>query len=374
MTGDNAKFYVGFNLVKGIGPVRLRGLIDFFGDVESAWNAGYPDLAQSGLGSKEINALQKTKSSELLERTWEYIHTKNITVMTWQDENYPRLLLEIDHSPPVLYLRGVIGEQDDPSVSIVGTRRMSEYGKQVAMELSQMLAHNRVTIVSGLARGIDAVAHRAALESGGRTIAVFGCGIDRVYPPEHRKLAEEITQNGALISDYPPGTKPEASNFPARNRIISGLSRMVVVVEAGTRSGALITANFAAEQGRDVFAVPGYIYSPASKGTNNLIQQGAFPMLDPQDVLEVLNLNTIDLHRTARTELPSDPTEAQLLKMLGREPLHVDEISLGIDMPVENVTASLTVMELKGMIRQVGSMHYVAVHEAESEYEIEESS
>ncbi|MFN2158969.1 MAG: DNA-processing protein DprA [Anaerolineales bacterium] len=369
MADNSIKYWVGFNLVKGIGPVRLRGLVDFFGDVESSWNASLSDLERSGLGLKEINALQEIRSSDLLERTWDYIQSKNITVLTWEDEKYPRLLREIDHPPPVLYLRGEIRVEDDPSVSVVGTRRMTEYGKQVTTELSQTLAHNGITIVSGLARGVDAVAHRVALESNGRTIAVFGCGIDRVYPPEHRSLAEEIAGHGALVSDYPPGTKPEASNFPARNRIISGLSRVVVVIEAGSRSGALITANFAAEQGRDVFAVPGFIYSPASTGTNNLIQQGAFPMLGPQDVLEILNLDMIDQHRSARQELPADATEAELLRLLGREPLHVDEISSKINMPIENVTASLAVMELKGMIRQVGSMHYVAVREAAAKYE-----
>ncbi len=373
MAEDRTQYWVGFNLVKGIGPVRLKGLIDYFGDIEAAWNAGYPDLERSGLGSREINAFQKIRSSDLLERTWHYIQANNITVLTWQDEKYPRLLLEIDHPPPVLYLRGDFRPEDDPAVSIVGTRRMTEYGKQVATELSQTLAHNGITIVSGLAHGIDAVAHKTALECQGRTLAVFGCGIDIVYPPEHRKLAEEITESGALISDYPPGTKPEASNFPARNRIISGVSRAVVVIEAGSRSGALITANFAAEQGRDVFAVPGYIYSPASKGTNNLIQQGAIPMLDPQDVLEILNLDMIDQHRSARVELPADATEAKLMELLGREPLHVDEISSEINLPIENVTASLVVMELKGMIKQVGSMHYVAVHEPAGNYELEEN-
>lgn len=374
MADDRTKYWVGFNLVKGIGPVRLKGLIDHFGDIEAAWNAGYADLERSGLGSREINAFQKIRSSDLLERTWDYIQANNITVLTWLDETYPRLLLEIDHPPPVLYLRGDFRPEDDPAVSIVGTRRMTEYGKQVATELSQTLAQNGITIVSGLARGIDAAAHRTALECQGRTLAVFGCGIDIVYPPEHRKLAEEISASGALISDYPPGTRPEASNFPARNRIISGVSRAVVVIEAGSRSGALITANFAAEQGRDVFAVPGYIYSPASKGTNNLIQQGAIPMLDPQDVLEILNLDMIDQHRAARVELPADATEAKLMELLGREPLHVDEISSEINLPIENVTASLVVMELKGMIRQVGSMHYVAVHEPAGNYELEESS
>jgi DNA processing protein len=229
-----------------------------------------------------------------------------------------------------------------------------------------------VTVVSGLARGIDAVAHQAALNAGGRTLAVLGSGVDRVYPPEHQKLAERIASHGALISDYAPGTPPEAGNFPPRNRIISGLSRAVVVVEAGLDSGALITASFAAEQGREVFAVPGNINAPQSQGANRLIRDGAHPLLSPQDVLETLNLTMAAEQREARVALPVDASEARLLQVLGQQPIHVDEIRSQTGMPIEKVTSTLALMELKGMVRQVGGMNYVAVREASEEYQVGE--
>jgi DNA processing protein len=231
------------------------------------------------------------------------------------------------------------------------------------------LARNGVTVVSGLARGVDSVAHQAALTAAGRTLAVLGSGVDKVYPPEHRMLAGSIQGRGALLSDYAPGTLPDAGNFPPRNRIISGLSMAVVVVEAGQESGALITAKFAAEQGREVFAVPGNILAPQSQGTNRLIQQGARPLLDPREVLEALDLTRVTEHRAARAVLPGDATEAQLLQALGAEPRHVDELCVHTGMPIENITAALALMELKGMVRQVGGMNYVAVREAREAYE-----
>jgi DNA processing protein len=196
--------------------------------------------------------------------------------------------------------------------------------------------------------------------------------VDRVYPPEHRRLAEQIVARGALASDYPPGTPPESTNFPPRNRIISGLSLAVVVVEAGQTSGALITAAFAADQGREVFAVPGNITAPQSVGTNRLIQNGAHPLLDPQTVLEALELTMVTEHRAARVVLPADAVEAQLFSALDREPLHVDEIRARTGLPIEKVSATLALMELKGMVRQVGGMNYVAVREAKEEYQVGE--
>ena len=214
------------------------------------------------------------------------------------------------------------------------------------------------------------MAHQAALKAGGRTLAVLGCGVDRIYPPENRRLADEILARGAILSDYAPGTPPDSANFPPRNRIISGLSLAVVVVEAGEASGALITATFAAEQGREVFAVPGSILAPQSKGTNRLIRDGAQPLLDPQEVLEALNLTAVTEHQAARAALPSDPTERELYQLLGPEPVHIDEILTRTDLPIETVSATLALMELKGMARQVGGMHYVAVREALEDYHI----
>jgi DNA processing protein len=226
-----------------------------------------------------------------------------------------------------------------------------------------------VTVVSGLARGVDGLAHQSALRRGGRTLAVLGSGVDQIYPPEHRRLASEIEQNGAVISDYPPGTQPEALNFPPRNRIIAGLSRAVVVVEAGVKSGALITTAFAVEQGREVFAVPGNLYAPQSVGTNMLIRQGAMIYLNVPDLLEQLNLQQIGQQQTARAVLPANAEEARLMAILNRQPQHVDEIRALADLPIEQVSAALTMMELKGLARQVGGMRYVAAFEAQAEYD-----
>lgn len=369
MLDENVKPWIGFNLVKGIGPARLKSLQEYFGSVSEAWYAPSMELAATGLGGKLVDSLLEVRSGDQLDRTWNFLNQNQISVLTWDDPGYPRYLQQIDHPPPILYFRGDICEEDDWSVAVVGTRRLTKYGRQVAEDVAGMLAHNGITVVSGLARGVDAVAHQTALDAGGRTLAVLGCGIDRIYPPEHRQLAGKIIEKGAVITDYPPGTKPEASNFPARNRIISGLSRAVVVVEAGIRSGALITASFAAEQGREVFAVPGTIYAHASKGANRLIQQGAHPLIDPQDILEILNLELIHEQRSARTTLPEDATEAQLYQIIGNEALHVDEIMAKVQLPIEKVTSTLALMELKGIIRQVGSMHYVAVHEPAGEYD-----
>lgn len=366
-------YWIGFNLVKGIGAVRFRILLDTFGDARAAWQASTQELRATGLGPKVVENLLKVRSQVSLEQVWERIQTQGVSVLTWQDEDYPRRLKEIDQSPPVIYVKGDLLPEDEWAVAIVGTRRITTYGRQVAEELAATLARSGVTIVSGLARGVDSVAHQAALNAGGRTAAVLGSGVDQIYPPENRRLAEQIFNRGALVSDYPLGTLPDGQNFPPRNRIISGLSLAVVIVEAGLTSGALITASFAAEQGREVFAVPGSILAPQSQGTNRLIQDGARPLLSPQDVLEALNLTMVTEHRAARVALPSDPTEAKLLQALSREPVHVDEIRARTDIPIEQVSATLALMELKGMVRQVGGMHYVAVREEAGSYDAGEA-
>jgi len=365
---DQKCYWIGFNLVKGIGAARLRALMDAFGDVETAWQASEDDLRAAGLNARIIENLVQLRADLDLELVWERIQSQGIHVLTWQDPDYPRRLLEIDQPPPVLYMLSELLEADEWSIAVVGSRRITAYGRQVTEEIGASLARNGITVVSGLARGVDAVAHQAALQAGGRTLAVLGSGVDRIYPPEHRNLAEQIIQQGAILSDYALGTPPDAANFPPRNRIISGLARATVVVEAGERSGALITAGFAAEQGREVFAVPGNIYAPQSKGPNHLILEGARPLLDVKDLLEILDMVSIGEFRQARTVLPADAVEAQLFSILGREPLHVDEIRSRANMPIEKVSAVLTLMELKGMVRQVGGMHYVAARETGPDY------
>jgi DNA processing protein len=366
---EQKKYWIGFNITRGIGPARLRLLLDAFGDAQTAWNASPRELAQAGLGGKLVEALLHARSSLDLDRVWENIARQGITVLTWDDADYPRRLREIDNPPPTLYLRGGFTPLDDWAVAIVGTRRVTAYGRQVTEELATFLAANGITVVSGLARGTDAIAHKAALDAGGRTIAVLGSGVDKIYPPENKKLAAQIETHGALISDYAVGTMPEGPNFPPRNRIISGLSLGIVVVEAGHESGALITADFAAEQGREVFAVPGNITAPQSRGTNQLIQGGAHPLLLPADVLDVLQLTRVTQHQSAAKALPENALETRLYSLMQLEPVHIDEISIRAEMPVDRVSAALTMMELKGIVRQVGGMQYIAVREIQPEYD-----
>jgi DNA processing protein len=365
---DDKRYWVGFNLVRGIGAVRLQALIDHFGDAASAWQGTPGELRAAGLGSKVIERLLEVRKDVDLDNLWDKINAQGIQILTWNDETYPPRLKDIEHPPPILYIRGEFLPEDHFAVAIVGTRKVTSYGRQVTEELSTFLAANGVTVISGLARGVDAIAHSTTLRSGGRTVAVLGCGVDRIYPPENRGLAEQMMTRGALISDYPVGTAPESSNFPPRNRIISGLSLAVIVIEAGETSGALITAEFAAEQGREVFAVPGNILAPQSKGTNKLIQNGAQPLLTAQDLLQALNLTRVVEQKAARKILPVDEVEAQVLNALGNEPLHVDELRNQTGLPVEKVSAALVMMELKGMVRQVGGMQYVAVREVQSGY------
>ena len=366
---DPRQYWVAFSLVRGIGAVRFQAILNYFGDPQIAWGAPTEALRDAGLSDKIIENLVSTRDQVDLDKIWDQIEATGISVLIQQDENYPKRLKELDQPPPLIYTQGEIIPDDEWSVAIVGTRRVTAYGRQVAEDIAGSLARNGLTIISGLARGVDSIAHQAALNAGGRTIAVLGSGLDRIYPPENRRLAEQIKASGVLISEYSPSTPPEASNFPQRNRLISGLSLAVIVVEAGIKSGALITANFAADQGREVFAVPGNITSPGSMGTNRLISNGAHPMLSADQVLEILELGLVAEHRSARVALPSDALEAQLFETLGGEPLHIDEITNRTEIPVEKVTATLALMELKGMVRQVGGMQYIALREVREAYD-----
>lgn len=365
---NEKRYWVGFNLVKGIGAVRLQGLRDHFGDLALAWQAPADALQAAGLSPKLTGRVVQVRTDVDLDKLLARITAQGIEILTWEDDLYPPRLKEIDQPPPVLYVRGAIKNEDFWSVAVVGTRRVSAYGRQVTEEIGSYLASNGVTVVSGLARGVDAIAHQSALKAGGRTLAVLGCGVDRIYPPEHVQLAGKMIANGALVSDYAPGTPPDASNFPPRNRIISGLSMATVVVEAGETSGALITAQFAIDQGREVFAVPGNILAPQSKGTNRLIAQGARPLLSVRDLLDVLNLTRVNEQHLVRKVLPADETESKLMSVLTHEPLHMDEIRNQTGLPIERVSATLVMMELKGMVRQVGGQNYVAVREEQAGY------
>lgn len=357
------------NTVKRVGAVRLRTLLSSFGSAQAAWHASPGQWSAAGMQPAVVQNFAEARANFNSEKLLNELKKHNVDFFTLQDDAYPRRLKDLDQAPPVLFFRGSFIPEDEWAVAVVGTRAVTAYGRQIAEELGAFLAHNGITVVSGLAKGVDALAHQAALNAGGRTLAVIAHGLDMVYPPQHRSLAENIYKSGALISDYALGTPPDAANFPPRNRIISGLSLAVVVVEAGESSGALITAGFAAEQGRDVFAVPGNIYGPQSKGTNMLIQRGAHPLLRFEDLLAALDLEMMGEMKSARVTLPADATEAKLFGLLGQEPLHVNEIGIRADLPIEQVSSALALMELKGLVRQVGGMNYIAAREARAEYD-----
>jgi DNA processing protein len=367
---EKQAYWVGFNLVRGIGSVRMKNILDYYGSLDIAWDAPASGLIAAGLPARVVDNFIQVRSSVNLEKVMEKITSQGVQVYTWDDDIYPKRLKEIAQPPPVLFAKGSINVEDDWAVSVVGTRRVTPYGRQVTAEIARFLAENGITVVSGLARGVDAIAHQTALQSGGRTIAVLGSGVDVVYPPEHRKLAEEIALQGAVISDYPMGTQPESTNFPPRNRIIAGLSLATIVVEAGETSGALITAKFAADQGRDVFAVPGSILTPQSEGTNHLIEQGARPLLRMSEILEILKLENIPEKQANRKSITATPDEKKLLQHLSQEPKYIDEICNLSGLPIQSVSATLTMMELKGLVTHVGGMNYVAAREQKATYKV----
>jgi DNA processing protein len=356
---DRLAYWVGFNKVLGIGPARLRALLDCFGDIEKAWLAQASELQQAGLDRRTLANLLATRHSLDLDHELARIRQAGVRVLTWESPDFPASLHHIPDPPPVLYILGELLPEDDWAVAMVGTRSASVYGKEVARRLASDLAANGVTVVSGLALGIDTVAHQAALDAGGRTLAVLGSGVDVIYPAPNRRLARAIMERGALVSEYALGTQPERNNFPPRNRIISGLAQGVVVVEASVRSGALITAEFALEQGRDVFAVPGNIFQRSCEGTNRLIRDGAIPVLAVGDVLEELNLLQVAQQAEIRASAPTTPVESRLLDLLSYNPLHVDELGRAAALPVATVASTLTLLELKGLARQAGAMTYV---------------
>jgi DNA processing protein len=352
-------YYLGFNLVSGIGPARLDRLIAFFGSLEEAWQASTGDLMMAGLDGRTADALIDVRKRVDLEAEYQRITRSGVRIISRDDALYPSLLRELVNGPPLIYVRGTLTENDRWAIAVVGTRQATTYGRDVTRKLVAELASAGVTIVSGLALGIDAVAHEAALRGGGRTLAVLGSGVDRVYPTQNRPLAQAILGQGAIISEYPLGTQPTPTNFPARNRIISGLSLGVLVVEAAARSGALITVQFALEQGRDVLAVPGSIFSAKSEGPHRLIRDGATIVTRAEDVLQALNMQHAVEQQAITAAVPETPEEVALLKLVEAEPRHIDAISRDSDLAPPIVSATLAMLELKGLVKQVGGMQYV---------------
>jgi DNA processing protein len=365
------KYWVGFNYIPGIGRVRLGQLENYFGKLELAWKAPPGELKRAGLDSPALRAIDEWRPKISPDDEMDKLERFHVQILTCNDADYPKRLKEIYDYPPVIYVKGSLLLEDEWCLAVVGTRRATVYGKQVTEEIVTDLARNRISIVSGLAKGIDTVAHHSALEAGGRTLAVFASGLDIIYPSENERLVKNILEHGAIISEYPLGTKPRAENFPRRNRILSGLSLGVLVTEADEDSGAMITAHDALEQNREVFAIPGSILSPSSRGTNRLIQMGEAKLVRVcTDILEELNLTTVARQIEMRELLPETETESLLINQLSAEPSHIDEVCRKSGLPAATVSSTLAMMELKGLVKQVGTMNYVLSREMRQEYKV----
>ncbi|WP_298815922.1 DNA-processing protein DprA [Chloroflexus sp.] len=355
---DTIRYYIGFNLVPGIGPLRLGRLIERCGSVAAAWHASDTAMIAAGLDARSIASLKAARQTLDLHAELARLRAADVIPIPITDPSYPPLLRMTPTPPPLLYLRGAITPADQRAVAIVGTRHPSPYGREVTRQLARDLAAAGMTIVSGLALGIDTIAHTAALEAGGRTIAVLASGVDRIYPERNKALAQRITAAGALVSDYPLGTPPAPLNFPPRNRIIAGLSLATIVVEAGEHSGALITVQFALDQGRDVMAVPGSIFNPLSVGPHRLIRDGAAVITTASDVLAALDLTGNSDAGESPLELALTPEEEAIYRAVEAEPQHIDVIGRAAGQSAAATAAALALLELKGLVRQVAPLYY----------------
>jgi len=357
---SNQKYWLGLSLVQQMGSVRIQQLVSAFGTARDAWLAPERDLKEAKLPPKALSSLLELRRSLDLDAEVAKVTKIGAYLVTWADSSYPDNLRHIPDPPPLLYVRGTLLNSDILALSIVGTRRATRYGLDVANRMGYWLASQDVTIVSGLAPGVDSAAHRGALQAKGRTIAVMGTGIDSIYPRENKKLADEIVDNGALVTEFAPGTPPTGKNFPRRNRIISGLSLGTLIAEAPKNSGAIITAETALEQGRDVFAVPANIFNEMGAGCNRLIQEGAKLVMRASDVLDELNVTYTNKVVEQKTEViaPAGNLEAQVLEALDTEPRHIDEIIRQTGLSTSNVASTLAILELKGLAQMVGGMQY----------------
>jgi DNA processing protein len=369
MYEDRLKYWMALKSIPGIGNAIFSSLVERFGSPEAVFSASVAALCSVSDMNKNIaGAIVSFPDWDSIMRQIEAMNKSGINIITFRDELYPANLLNIYDRPVFLYVKGTLRQEDVP-VAVVGSRRASTYGKYTTERMSRELALQGVTIVSGMARGIDTSAHRGALSVSGRTIAVLGSGLDVIYPPENKNLFSDIAQNGAVISEFPPGTEPLPFNFPARNRIISGMSYGVLVVEAGEKSGSLITARLAMEQGRDVFAIPGAIDSASSRGANSLIKQGAKLVDTIDDILEDIlpqveyfqprqSIHMSDVHeakppmKAEKRPVAAGGVEQSIAGILLSGEMHADEIITSTNLAPAAVMSALITMELKGIIEQ----------------------
>jgi DNA processing protein len=363
--------YIALNMVDGVGPIRVRALLDRFNEPQAILSAAKADLMQvAGVGEEVARSIISWREKVDLDGELARIEKAAVQVVTRDDADYPKNLREVYDPPIILYVKGTLSERDALAIAVVGSRRTTLYGQDMARKLAYQLGRVGVTVVSGLARGIDTAAHTGTLQAKGRTVAVIGCGIDIVYPAENEKLANEIIEKGgAVVTEFPFGVKPDKQNFPMRNRIISGWSIGTVVVEANLKSGALITANQAAEQGRQVFAVPGRADSILSRGTNKLIKDGAKLTEDVEDILGEFEY-LLPKRATEPAEAASEgggtkpalvlsDMEEKVMAQVGREETAIDEIIRASGLTTACVSATLLSLEMKRLVRQLPGKLYV---------------
>jgi DNA processing protein len=379
---NDLKYWVAFHQVSGLGPATFAKIEARFGDFETAWLASLSDLVAAGVPRKVAGETERFRNENEPDEVMGGLDNLGITALHLRHPEYPSQLAETSVAPSVVYVKGEMLAAYELAIAIVGSRDATPYGLEMTRRISYDLARAGVTVVSGLARGIDTAAHRAALEAGGRTMAVLGSGLDRVYPQRNIPMAEKIAENGALFTEYPPGVSALPQHFPRRNRVVSGLCHGVLVVEAAFKSGAMLTVNWALEQNRDVFAVPGSALSEKSKGTNWLIQQGAKLTTVADDILEELNIeysptivetfdkgsdenssefgkNALDKLARANNVLSIERRVADLLEN-SEGPIHVDDITRALGETAAAVSSVLVMLELRGSARQIGSMQFIA--------------
>ncbi|MFA5777338.1 MAG: DNA-processing protein DprA [Parcubacteria group bacterium] len=360
------KFLNALNKINGLGPQKMKMLLDFFGSPENVWKSDFQNLVQSGIGESLANKIVSEREKINPEEEMEKLAKENVRIIALNDSAYPPLLREIPSAPYILYIKSTLELSEIFSgylISIVGSRKMTSYGKQVAYSFARDLATSGITIVSGMALGIDAEAHTGALEVKGKTIAILGSSLEdsNIGPRANYNLSRRIIESGALVSDFPLGTPSVPGNFPARNRLMAGLTLGTLIVEAQMESGSLITANLAVEFNREVFSVPGPIFSESSQGTNKLIREGAKLVTSVQDILEELNLEKRTEIEKAREIIPDSPEEEIILKNLGCEAVHIDKLIKLTKLNTSTALSALAMMEMKGMIKDIGGQNYIVL-------------
>ena len=356
------KYWLAINKIPKMGPVTIKKLWEHFGSIDAVWRAKEQSIqAIDGLNKLAIKSFLENRDKIDLELELQTVLDKKITVLTLEDEEYPYLLKNIYDPPPVLYVKGEVAVLKQKSIAIVGTRKASYYGKEMAKKLAADLANLGITVVSGLAAGIDTCAHQTVVANKGKTVAVFGCGVDIIFPSENRRLAQEIETNGVLVSEFPLGARPEKGSFPRRNRVISGLSLGTIVIEGHYKSGAMITAKSALDQGREVFAVPGNIEADQSKGPHWLIKNGAKLVESVDDVLEELNfqIQTEKSKTNPKIKIPISKEEERVVSVLSIEPKHIDRIVLESNYSIPQISSLLLQLEMKKVIRQLPGKTFV---------------